>query len=607
MMQPSQSPDTLNQSFQLTPQEYRDILTKAPIGVCTSTPEGRFLDANPALARMLGYDSPQELIDSIEDIGRQVYDNPEDRETIIRSLKGQEEKIDFECRVIRRDGSRIWISNNIRAAKNERGEISHYQSFISDITPLKDKEQKLKEGEEKYRLLMEQMTDTVWTLGLDMKPTYVSPSSARVLGFTPEERLRQHLSEMVTPETYARLMDIFARERENARNGDIDPDRTLVVEMEYYHKEGHTLWLENKVRWILDDAGNIAGIHGVSRDITDRKRAEEALKERDHQFKKLAFHIPGMMYQFMRRPDGSYSIPFTTEAIHNTFGCSPDDVREDLSPILKRVFPADRQKFIASIESSAEDLTPWRCEYRVRLPGQPVKWMLGQSTPEKLADGTIVWYGFNTDITERRRSDEELKKSLAQVRNALSATVHAMAATVEARDPYTAGHQRRVSDLARSLAKEMNLSKEQIEGIRTAATIHDLGKIPVPAEILSKPSKLTDIEFDLVKAHCQAGHDILKGIDFPWPIARMVLEHHERLDGSGYPKGLRGDELLMESKILAVADVVEAMASHRPYRPAWGIDAALEEIVKNEGVLFDPEAVDACVRLFHEKGYTLQG
>ena len=233
--------------------------------------------------------------------------------------------------------------------------------------------------------------------------------------------------------------------------------------------------------------------------------------------------------------------------------------------------------------------------------------MLGQSTPEKLPDGSIVWYGFNTDITERRRSDEELKKSLAQVRNALSATVHAMAATVEARDPYTAGHQRRVSDLARSLAKEMKLSKEQIEGIRTAATIHDLGKIPVPAEILSKPSKLTDIEFDLVKAHCQAGHDILKGIDFPWPIARMVLEHHERLDGSGYPKGLRGDELLMESKILAVADVVEAMASHRPYRPAWGIDTALEEIVRNEGVLFDPEAVDACVRLFHEKGYTLQG
>ncbi|MDI6616339.1 MAG: PAS domain-containing protein, partial [Syntrophaceae bacterium] len=198
--------------------------------------EGRFLDANPALARMLGYDSPRELIDSIEDIGRQIYADREDRKMIIRSLNERSEKMDFECRVIRRDGSRIWISNNIRAVKNERGEISHYQSFISDITLLKDKEQKLKEGEEKYRLLMEQMTDTVWTLGLDMKPTYVSPSSARVLGFTPEERLRQHLSEMVTPETYTQLMDIFARELETAEKGNIDSDRTLMVEMEYYHK-----------------------------------------------------------------------------------------------------------------------------------------------------------------------------------------------------------------------------------------------------------------------------------------------------------------------------------------------------------------------------------
>ncbi len=601
------SPDARNRSFQFTPQEYREILITAPIGICCSIPEGRFLDANPALARMLGYDSPQELVDSIEDIGRQIYADPEDRKTIIRFLEKQGEKIDFECRVIRRDGSRIWISNNIRAVKNEQGMISHYQSFISDITPLKENEQKLIEGERKYRLLMEQMTDTVWTLGLDMKPTYVSPSSARVLGFTPEERLRQHLSEMVTPETYARLMDIFAREKENARNGDMDPDRTLVVEMEYYHKDGHTMWLENKMRWILDDAGNIAGIHGVSRNITDRKKAEAALRERDDQFKKLALHVPGMIYQFMRRPDGSYSIPFATEGTLNTFGCSPEDVREDISLILERVLPEDRQKFIASIESSAQNLTPWRCEYRVRLPGQPVRWMLGHSTPEKLADGSIVWYGFNMDTTDRKRSDEELKKSLAQVRKALSATVHAMAATVEARDPYTAGHQRRVSDLARSLAKEMNLSRDQIEGIRTAASIHDLGKIPIPAEILSKPSKLTSIEFDLIKTHPQAGHDILKRINFPWPIARMVLEHHERLDGSGYPRGLRGDELLMESKILAVADVVEAMASHRPYRPAWSIDAALEDIIRNRGVHFDPEAVDVCVRLFHEKGYALQG
>ena len=177
--------------------------------------------------------------------------------------------------------------------------------------------------------------------------------------------------------------------------------------------------------------------------------------------------------------------------------------------------------------------------------------------------------------------------------------------TVETRDPYTAGHQRRVADLARSIATEMNLSVDQIDGIRMAAAIHDLGKISVPAEILSKPTKLTALEFSLIKTHSQSGHDILQDIDFPWPIARMVLEHHERMNGSGYPNGLTGDNLLLESRIMAVADVVESMASHRPYRPSLGIEAALEEIEKNRGVLYDTGAVDACLRVFREKGYQL--
>src|SRR5690606_21541678 len=153
------------------------------------------------------------------------------------------------------------------------------------------------------------------------------------------------------------------------------------------------------------------------------------------------------------------------------------------------------------------------------------------------------------------------------------ATIQAMAVTVETRDPYTAGHQRRVADLARSIAAEMGLSRDQIDGIRMAATIHDLGKISVPVELLTKPTRLTKIEFDLIKTHSQAGYDILKDIDFPWPIARMVLEHHERVDGSGYPNGRTRDQILIESRILSVADVIEAMASHRPYRPGRGIRA----------------------------------
>ena len=178
-----------------------------------------------------------------------------------------------------------------------------------------------------------------------------------------------------------------------------------------------------------------------------------------------------------------------------------------------------------------------------------------------------------------------------------------MALTVEMNDPFTAGHQRRVANLARAIATEMGLSRERVDGMRMAGFIHDLGKLSVPGEILSKPGRLTEIEFNLVKTHPQVGYDILKRVESPWPVAQIVLQHHERIDGSGYPTGLRGDEIMLEARILAVADVVEAMSSHRPYRPALGIDRALEEISRNRGLLYDPSAVDACLKVFTEKGF----
>jgi len=200
---------------------------------------------------------------------------------------------------------------------------------------------------------------------------------------------------------------------------------------------------------------------------------------------------------------------------------------------------------------------------------------------------------------------EELQVTLNDLQNVMDGIIRAMAKTVEMRDPYTAGHQRRVSRLAGAIAQEVDLPENQIHGIKMAGHIHDLGKLSVPAEILSKPDRLTDVEFSLIKAHPQEGYDILKGIDFPWPIAQIVYQHHERMDGSGYPQGLSGEGILLEARIMAVADVVEAMSSHRPYRPALGIETALEEISKNSGVHYDPDAVDACLRLFKEKGFEL--
>jgi PAS domain S-box-containing protein len=209
------------------------------------------------------------------------------------------------------------------------------------------------------------------------------------------------------------------------------------------------------------------------------------------------------------------------------------------------------------------------------------------------------------DISARKQTEQALKESWKNLHEALEGAIQAMALTIEIRDPYTAGHQRRVSRLSCAIAKEMGLPEDQIEGLRVAGDIHDIGKIYVPAEILSKPGQITAIEYGIIKTHPQVGYDILKTIKFPWPVAQIVLQHHERLDGSGYPMGLSGDQILKEARILIVADIVEAMSSHRPYRPAQGIDKALEEIIQHKGVSYDPEVVDVCVRLFMEKGFRL--
>lgn len=200
---------------------------------------------------------------------------------------------------------------------------------------------------------------------------------------------------------------------------------------------------------------------------------------------------------------------------------------------------------------------------------------------------------------------EDLRQTMDNLQKAMSGIIEAMGITVEKRDPYTAGHQVRVTGIATAIAKQMDLSRNKTEGIRLAGLIHDIGKIAVPAEILSKPGKISDCEFGIIRTHSQVGYDIIKKIDFPWPISQTVYQHHERLDGSGYPQGLSGDDILIEARIIAVADVVEAMASHRPYRPALGIETALKEIRKNRGRFFDPRVVDVCCELFENGGFQL--
>ncbi|MDF9409106.1 MAG: Cyclic di-GMP phosphodiesterase response regulator RpfG [Pelotomaculum sp. PtaB.Bin013] len=214
-------------------------------------------------------------------------------------------------------------------------------------------------------------------------------------------------------------------------------------------------------------------------------------------------------------------------------------------------------------------------------------------------------FSLQTEVKERKSIEEDLKKSFNKLKRTMEGTVKAIALMIEMRDPYTAGHERRVAKLATAIANEMGLSKEQIDEIRMAGFLHDIGKIVVPAEILCKPGCLNENEFGIIKTHPRLGYEIIKDIEFPCTVAKAILQHHERLDGTGYPGGLMGEDIILEAKIISVADVVEAISSHRPYRPAMGFKNAISEIIEKKNVLYDPHVVDACVRLINEKNFQL--
>ena len=232
--------------------------------------------------------------------------------------------------------------------------------------------------------------------------------------------------------------------------------------------------------------------------------------------------------------------------------------------------------------------------YEEKTKGQLIKEM--QKMCEKVADLEEVKLKYN-------QVDKKLKQTHIKLQKIIEGTANIITKVVEIRDPYSTGHQQRVSKLATVIAQEMKLPQDKIEGIKIASLVHDIGKVNLPTEIISKPSKLIEVEFNLIKNYPKVGYDILRKVDFPWPIAEIVLQHQEKIDGSGYPRGLKGDEICIEAKILGVANVVEAMSSYKSYRPALSIDEALSEIAENKNILFDPEVVDTCHKLFKEKGF----
>lgn len=322
-----------------------------------------------------------------------------------------------------------------------------------------------------------------------------------------------------------------------------------------------------------------------------RKKAEEEVVISAERYRALVENINDVLFTL----DNQGNITYISPVVERLSKYKVSDVTG--KPFAPLVHTDDLPGLLDSFTHLLSgQMEPW--EFRIVDKDGRIIFVRTSSRPI-YEDGKIV--GFTTllsNITERKLSEEKLLKSHESLKKTLNDAINTMVKIVETRDPYTAGHQQRVADLASAIAREMKLEDTRLDQLRTAAVIHDIGKMNIPSDILSKPGKLADIEFSLIKTHAQSGYDIVKGMDFPGVVAQAVLQHHERLDGSGYPDQLKGEDILLEAKILAVADVIEAMTSHRPYRPALGIDKALEEISQNRGRLFDPDVVDTCLNLF---------
>ncbi|PKN51593.1 MAG: PAS domain S-box protein [Deltaproteobacteria bacterium HGW-Deltaproteobacteria-13] len=443
-------------------------------------------------------------------------------------------------------------------------------------------EEEFKKSEEFYRFLTDQSI-----MGMQViqggRIKYVNHATALITGYTSEEIMNwgpDGYRIVLHPDDLPYVME----QAQKKQTGDLNVVANYTWRI--IAKSGEIKWIESFSKTALFEGSPADFVMMI--DITKRKQAEE-------KYRNIFENAEEGIYQ--STPEGRFII--VNQSLARMLGYdSPEEIISNVTDIARQLYvnPEDRAKFTVLLEKQSLTRNYEVCFYK--KDGSTI-WVSLTTRTVRNEKGEILYYeGIAADITDRKESVERL-------RNALGGTVRAIASMVETRDPYTAGHQRRVSDLARAIATEMGLPGDRVEGLRVAAIIHDIGKLSVPAEMLSKPSKLTKIEFSLIKTHAQSGYDILKDIEFPWPISRMVIEHHERIDGSGYPNGLIGANLLLESRILAVADVVEAMASHRPYRAALGIEPALEEIQKNKGILYDAAVADACVRLFRHKGYKL--
>jgi len=584
------------EALQESEDMYHSLFDNSIDAVLLTAPDGRILAANPEACRIFGH--TEEEICRIGRAGLMVLTDPRLAAAIEeRTRTGQ---FKGELTFVRKNGT-LFPGEISSAIFRDRDGNLKTSMIIRDITDRKRVDEVLAKSEEKFRKAFYTSPDSVNINRLeDGMYISINPGFTRIMGYTEEDIIGK------TSIEYNIWDNIEDRQR-------------LVVGLK---KDGEIVNLEAAFRTkggdiryglmsasVIDLSG-VSCILSITRDITERKRAEEDLKESENKYRLLADNVNDVIFVL----DMNLNYTYVSPSVKILRGYEPEEVLKQ--PSIETLTPSSRDLAMRTI---SEVMELEKSEHGEIIISRTLQLEMRRK------DGTNVWtevtlsfirdkdqrpvaiLGVTRDITDRKRAEDELHRTLESLRKAFGATIQVMVSAVEARDPYTSGHQIRSADLARAIATEMGLPQEKIDGIRMAGSIHDIGKLSIPAEILSKPTKLTNIEFSLIKEHSQKGYEMLKDVESPWPLAQILYQHHERMDGSGYPRNLKGDDILLEARIMAVADVVEAMASHRPYRPGLGIDAALNEIEKNRGTFYDNAVADACLRLFREKGYQLEG
>lgn len=540
----------------------------------------RIVEFNPAAEQAFGYQRDEVL-------GRHInllYAEPDASDTL-RHMVLERPGVAGEVRNRRKNGEIFTCLMSGAVLRDDEGKALGILGISLDVTEHKRAEENLREALEGFQLIVENVAAGIVYARAGVIER-INRRFADMLGSRREELVGRSV-EVCHPSRE----HFEALEREAARP--MAEGRAYQGHVQLKRRDGTLLWALATGRAVDREGGN-EGAVWMFEDITERKAAEDRLAHSEAYFRALVEN--GSDSVTVVNAEGA--IQYQSPGAERILGVPAADStgRSVYEPVHAEDIARVREAWQRVLTGRAR-----RIEADFRAQHRDGSWRVVEGSCSAAFDaaGELVGVVSLRDVTERRRSEQRLTRGLEH-------TIAVIAAAAESRDAYAAGHQRAVAALAVAIGREAGLEERQVRGLQLAAAVHDIGKLRIPAEILVKPTRLSEAEYALVKTHPQAGHDMLKGIELPWPVAQIVMQHHELLDGSGYPRGLKGDEILLEARILAVADVVAAMAAHRAHRAAPGVDAALEEIAKHRGVKFDAAAADACVRLIRDKGYKVE-